>query len=408
MSEKRRGLGRGLGALIPNAAEPTRVQRPTDVFFTEQKRETPTAEPANRSSRFSEALTTRPSYQQARETEPRTQSRAETHGRARGDLSAAAAAVTKPRDGGAPVSRETEIAKLEAQEQQHTAESVPSNAAGVELAPVPGAEFAEINPKLIRPNPKQPRSVFNEEDMAELVHSIGEIGVLQPVVVRPVPQDDPEHAKTPYELIMGERRWRATQKAGLETIPVIIRSTTDEDLLRDALLENLHRSQLNPLEEAAAYAQLLEDFGCTQEELAQKIGRSRPQISNTIRLMKLPPAVQRRVAAGVLSAGHARALLGLADADAQEKLAKRIVAEGLSVRAVEEIVAVGDDSKPRRAASAARQPNPELDEWAANLADRLDTRVGIQMGKNKGKLTVEFASVEDLNRIMDALGIDRG
>lgn len=405
MNDKRRGLGRGLGALIPNANEPTRVTRPTDVFFTEgkrQEREKPTA-PAERQSRFSEALTPRPSYNEPRETEPRTASRAETH--RRDDLAAAAAAVTQPAAQAPTVSRETEAAKLD---QEPVASSETASAEeGADLAPVPGAEFAEIAPELIRPNPKQPRSVFDEEHMAELVHSIREIGVLQPIVVRPVPQDDPEFATTPYELIMGERRWRASQQAGLEAVPTIVRSTTDEDLLRDALLENLHRSQLNPLEEAAAYAQLLEDFGCTHDELAIKIGRSRPQISNTIRLMKLPPLVQRRVAAGVLSAGHARALLGMSDTSAMERLAQRIVAEGLSVRATEEIVAIGEDKKPRRAATP-REANPALDDLATNLSDKLDTRVGITMGKNKGKLTVEFASVDDLNRIMDALGIDRG
>ena len=405
MNDKRRGLGRGLGALIPNATEPTRVTRPTDVFFTESKREQAAQEaaaaPAARESRFSEALTPRPSYTQPRETEPRTAPRSATH--RRDDLAAAAAAVTQPAGKAPTVSRETEIEKLE----NATPSETPTAKEQPELAPVPGAEFAEIAPALIRPNPKQPRSVFDEEHMAELVHSIGEVGVLQPIVVRPVPAEDPEHATTPYELIMGERRWRASQEAGLEAVPAIVRSTTDEDLLRDALLENLHRSQLNPLEEAAAYAQLLEDFGCTHDELASKIGRSRPQISNTIRLLKLPPVVQRRVAAGVLSAGHARALLGMSDPAAMERLAQRIVAEGLSVRATEEIVAIGEDKKPRRTATP-REPNPALDDLASNLSDKLDTRVGITMGKNKGKLTVEFASVDDLNRIMDALGIDRG
>lgn len=405
MNDKRRGLGRGLGALIPNAAEPTRVTRPTDVFFAESARPEPEAsvsEPAARESRFSEALTPRPAYNQLRETEPRTASRSQTH--RRDDLATAAAAVTQRGDQ-TSVSRESDEGVRNA-----TAAVTANGREGTgsrELAPVPGAEFAEIAPSRIRPNPKQPRSVFDEEHMAELVHSIGEIGVLQPIVVRSVPEDDPEFARTPYELIMGERRWRASQQAGLQAIPAIIRSTSDEDLLRDALLENLHRSQLNPLEEAAAYSQLLEDFGCTHDELATKIGRSRPQISNTIRLMKLPPVVQRRVAAGVLSAGHARALLGLSEPAAMERLAQRIVAEGLSVRATEEIVAVGEDTKPRRA-TALREANPVLDDLATNLSDKLDTRVGITMGKNKGKLTVEFASVDDLNRIMDALGIERG
>jgi ParB family chromosome partitioning protein len=240
--------------------------------------------------------------------------------------------------------------------------------------------------------------VFDEEALAELVHSVREIGVLQPVVVRPVKEPG---APVPYELIMGERRWRAVQQAGLETIPAIIRETSDDDLLRDALLENLHRADLNPLEEAAAYQQLLDDFGCTHEELATRIGRSRPQISNTLRLLKLPPTVQRRVAAGVLSAGHARALLGLEDTESMERLAGRIVAEGLSVRAVEEVVALGDGpAKPIR-----RRPRPggrtsELDHLASRLGDRLDTRVTVALGRNKGRLSIDFASVEDLNRII--------
>lgn len=401
MNEKRRGLGRGLGALIPNTTSPARATRPTDVFFTDSKVERPeTGEAPERESLSDEAPAAQ--EQAAPATEPRTDSRATTH-RRHADLAAAAAAVTRPMGQGAAVSRETEAARLDAQ--GYVGRHARTENAG--LAPVPGAAFAEIPQSSIRPNPKQPRSVFDEEHMAELVHSIGEIGVLQPIVVRPVPESDPEHATTPYELIMGERRWRASQKAGLATVPAIVRSTTDEDLLRDALLENLHRSQLNPLEEAAAYAQLLEDFGCTHDELAARIGRSRPQISNTIRLLKLPPVVQRRVAAGVLSAGHARALLGMSDPAAMERLAQRIVAEGLSVRATEEIIAVGVDSKPRRTA-APRETNPDLEHWASNLSDKLDTRVGITMGKNKGKLTVEFASVEDLNRIMDALGIERG
>jgi ParB family chromosome partitioning protein len=268
-----------------------------------------------------------------------------------------------------------------------------------DLVPVPGLRFAEVPVGQVRPNPRQPRQVFDEEALAELVHSVREVGVLQPVVVRPGGTD--EAGQPRYELVMGERRWRAVQEAGLETIPAIVRETTDDDLLRDALLENLHRAELNPLEEAAAYQQLLDDFGCTHEELAGRIGRSRPQISNTLRLLKLPPAVQRRVAAGVLSAGHARALLGLEDADSMERLAGRIVSEGLSVRAVEEIVALGDGpAKPVR-----RKPRPgahtgELNELATRLGDRLDTRVTVALGRTKGRLSIDFASVEDLNRII--------
>ncbi len=266
------------------------------------------------------------------------------------------------------------------------------------LVPVPGASFAEIPVSSIHPNRKQPRQVFDEDDMAELVHSIREVGLLQPIVVRPSPEDGAEQ----YELVMGERRWRATQEAGLDTIPAIVRQTTNEDLLRDALLENLHRSQLNPLEEAAAYQQLLEEFGCTQEELSARIGRSRPQISNTIRLMKLPPLVQRRVAAGVLSQGHARALLALTDPAEVERLAQRIVAEGLSVRATEEIVAMSDGVEQKRKASRPRSNarHERLDYLATSLSDRLDTNVKITLGAKKGKVAIEFASVDDLNRIM--------
>ena len=233
-------------------------------------------------------------------------------------------------------------------------------------------------------------------DSAELVHSIKEVGLLQPVVVRKRGEDD-------YELIMGERRWRASQEAGRTTIPAIVRDTDDVDMLRDALLENLHRSQLNPLEEAAAYGQLLEDFGCTHDELAQRIGRSRPQISNTLRLLKLSPAVQRRVASGVLTAGHARALHTVEDPGHQDKLAARVVAEGISVSGLEEIVALGGDpDKPART-SRKKPTAPGLTDLADRLSDRLETRVKVDLGKSKGKITVEFASLDDLRRIVDIM-----
>lgn len=266
----------------------------------------------------------------------------------------------------------------------------------VDPALVAGAYFAELPVDQITPNPRQPRQVFDEEAMAELVHSITEVGLLQPVVVRRTGEDA-------YELIMGERRWRATQKAGKDVIPAIVRETSDNDLLRDALLENLHRSQLNPLEEAAAYQQLLDDFGCTHDELAQRIGRSRPQISNTLRLLKLSPPVQRRVAAGVLSAGHARALLGVEDGAAQDRLAARVVAEGISVRALEEIIAVGggQDGQSGPGRTTRRRPSaPGLEELNERLSDRLDTRVKISMGKAKGKIAIEFASLGDLERLV--------
>lgn len=263
------------------------------------------------------------------------------------------------------------------------------------LTSVIGASYAELPVDVVLPNAQQPREVFDEDEMAELVHSIREVGVLQPVVVRPA-----ESGR--YELVMGERRWRAARAAGLGTVPAIIRQTADADLLRDALLENLHRAQLNPLEEAAAYRQLLDDFGCSQEELSTRIGRSRPQISNTLRLLRLSPAVQRRVAAGVLSAGHAKALVSIEDTGWQERLAARVVAEGLSVRATEELVTLGADEEPasRRRRSAPSRPAPELEE---RLADRLDTRVRVEAGANRGRIIIDFATREDLLRIVDLM-----
>lgn len=276
-----------------------------------------------------------------------------------------------------------------------------SAAEGDDLQSVPGARFAEIPVKDIHPNRKQPRQVFDEDELAELAFSVKELGVLQPIVVRP----SREEGEGNYELVMGERRWRAVQEAGLDVIPAIIRDTADNDLLRDALLENLHRAQLNPLEEAAAYQQLMEEFGATQEQLSERIGRSRPQISNTLRLLRLPALVQRRVAAGVLSSGHARALLALSDPAEMERLAQRIVAEGLSVRATEEAVALADGLKrhaTKRKAPANRHDD-RLGYIADAFSDKLDTSVKIQLGARKGKMTIEFASVEDLNRIIDVL-----
>ena len=333
MTDRRRGLGRGLGALIPTA--PTRPESgngpsPVDVLIPGRSAEAPAGGEA-------------------------------------ADLA------------GQPESDGTAV--------QPAPDEV--------LTPVAGAHFAEIPVEAITPNPRQPRAVFDQEAMAELVHSLREVGLLQPIVVRPLGDER-------YELVMGERRWRAAQQAGFTAIPAIVRSTGDDIMLRDALLENLHRSQLNPLEEAAAYDQLLKDFGCTHDDLAGRIGRSRPQISNTLRLLRLPPAVQRRVAAGVLSAGHARALLGLDDEQAQERLAARIVAEGLSVRTVEEIVALGgDDVPPPRQAPRGRRPvAPKLALLADRLADRFETRVKVDLGRSKGRIVVEFASVDDLERIV--------
>lgn len=270
-------------------------------------------------------------------------------------------------------------------------------AATEDLVAVPGARLAHIDPHSIVPNPRQPRTHFDSEDLAELVHSVREFGVLQPVVVRANEQGE-------YELIMGERRTRAAREAGLTSIPAVIRETADEHLLRDALLENLHRSELNPLEEASAYQQLLEDFGITQEELASRIGRSRPQISNTIRLLKLPMPVQQRVAAGVLSAGHARAILALDTPEAMQRLADKIVNEDLSVRAAEAATKLPGAGLARPAKPQAGARRAHLDEVADRLGDRLNTRVRISLTARKGQISIDFASIQDLNRILDEIG----
>ncbi|MFB0625800.1 ParB/RepB/Spo0J family partition protein [Streptomyces sp. AB3(2024)] len=358
MSERRRGLGRGLGALIP--AAPQEATPMAGAGST-----SPSAVPMPVSERGIAAAKLAVLAQEA-----------------------APSAVA------ADVSRETSAA------------GVPEQAkAEAEAAPAVGATFAELPLDTIKPNPRQPREVFDEDALAELVTSIQEVGLLQPVVVR-------QTAQGRYELIMGERRWRACREAGLERIPAIIRATDDDKLLLDALLENLHRAQLNPLEEAAAYDQLLQDFKCTHDQLADRIGRSRPQVSNTLRLLRLSAPVQRRVAAGVLSAGHARALLSVEDSEQQDRLAHRIVAEGLSVRAVEEIVTLmGSESpstvKPKGPRAGARVA-PALSELATRLSDRFETRVKVDLGQKKGKITVEFASMEDLERILGTLAPGEG
>lgn len=271
-----------------------------------------------------------------------------------------------------------------------------------EAQAVPGARLAEIPVRAIEPNPRQPRQVIDEDALAELVASIREVGLLQPVVVRDLGGEA-------YQLVMGERRWRAARESGLEKIPAIVRETGDDAMLRDALLENLHRAELNPLEEAAAYQQLLDDFSSTHDELAQRIGRSRSQITNTLRLLRLSAPVQRRVAAGVLSAGHARALLGVDDPAVQDRLAGRIVAEGLSVRSVEELIAVGDveEEQPKRTPRK-RPVAPGVEDLAARLSDHFDTRVRVDLGTRKGKIVMEFASVEDLERLVGLMAPELG
>ncbi|MFE7337796.1 ParB/RepB/Spo0J family partition protein [Streptomyces griseus] len=347
MSERRRGLGRGLGALIPAAPQEKQVSAPGGGPAASGAGPVLTAE--------------------------------------RGVAAAKVTALPS-----VPVVPEPASAPEDRSEQE---------------AGTSGAYFAELPIGEITPNPRQPREVFDEDALAELVVSIKEVGLLQPVVVRKVGSGN-------YELIMGERRWRACREAGLERIPTIVRATDDEKLLLDALLENLHRAQLNPLEEAAAYDQLLKDFKCTHDQLADRIGRSRPQVTNTLRLLRLSPPVQRRVAAGVLSAGHARALLSVDDSEEQDRLAHRIVAEGLSVRAVEEIVTLMGSrpaSSPKsKGPRAGGRLSPALTDLATRLSDRFETRVKVDLGQKKGKIVVEFASMEDLDRILGSLAPGEG
>jgi len=358
VSERRRGLGRGLGALIPAAAGPESRSAVPGASVPPAM-----ASGTERGSAAAKAASALSTLERSLDSE-----------------------IDHARDAVDAVSRET------------------ADTLGPELRPVDGAYFAEIPLDAIRQNPRQPRDIFDEEALNELVHSIKEVGLLQPVVVRQV-------APERYELIMGERRWRACREAGLDAIPAIVRATEDEKLLLDALLENLHRSQLNPLEEAAAYDQLLRDFSCSHDELADRIGRSRPQVSNTLRLLKLPPSVQRRVAAKSISAGHARALLGLDSAEEQEQLASRINAEGLSVRTVEEIVMLAKAEQPKpkpRGPRAGKVPSPALASLASRLSDRFDTRVKVDLGAHRGKIVVEFATVDDLKRILDSFAPGEG
>ena len=340
---KRTGLGRGIGSLIPVQDNPAQA-RPVDVFFPYN--EVPHAE---------------------------------------GTAGASTQAAVSLAD--------DEVAQAPVIDIAVAAEIEPA----LELLPVPGARLAHLNPADITPNAAQPRSVFDEDDLAELVHSIREVGVLQPIVVRPITEQPGK-----YELVMGERRLRATKEVGLESIPAIVRDTADVDMLRDALLENLHRAQLNPLEEASAYQQLLSDFGITQDELATRIGRSRPQITNTLRLLKLPESVQLKVAAGVLSAGHARAVLSVGTLDGMLRLADKIINEDLSVRAAEAAAAAGPKPVVVKPEPGKRQGH--LNEIAEHLGDRLDTRVKINLGARKGQITVDFATIGDLNRILGVLG----
>lgn len=314
-------------------------------------------------------------------------------------ISAAGTASAQDPTNGDPAD---EVPGDEGYEDEAPSDVEPSDVHGrQELVSVPGAEFAEIPIHEIRENPRNPRTMFDDDELDELAFSLREVGVLQPVVVRPIPVTDEGES---FELVMGERRWRAARRAELTAIPAIIRETSDDDLLRDALLENLHRAQLNPLEEANAYQQLLEDFGCTQDELGERIGRSRPQITNTLRLLRLPALVQRRLASGALSAGHARTLLSLDDPALMEELAQRIVSEGLSVRAVERLVARGGQQAPARTIRRTTY-DPHVVDLTSRLSNRLETPVRIDVGKRKGKITLEFTNLEDLDRLIDSMGL---
>ncbi|MEZ7667518.1 ParB/RepB/Spo0J family partition protein [Rothia sp. 27098_8_161] len=424
MAEKRRGLGRGLGALIPQSTKNSgNAEAKASEKTAPKKASTPIEESMSdglfemaheakpekqRKSAKAESVEDKPAEAVPAQEKPVEVQRVEEKVEAPASSQNVSRETSKKKsrvDMGAAL-RNTTLTRRPVDfffgEDVSTPQSASEERGG--LVPVPGAQFAELNVRDIHPNRKQPRTDFDEQDMEELIHSVREIGVLQPIVVRPSRENGAEK----YELVMGERRWRATQAAGLSTIPAIVRETEDGDLLRDALLENLHRSQLNPIEEAAAYQQLMEEFDTTQEQLAKRIGRSRPQISNTIRLLKLPALVQRRVAAGILSAGHARALLSLTDQAQIETLAQKIVNEGLSVRATEELVnhASGTAEVKERKTPQPQKHRERLDYIAEAFADKLDTSVKISLGARKGKMTIEFANVEDLNRIIRVLDSD--
>jgi len=392
MTQQRRGgLGRGLAALIPTSPEqnPRLGDGAADVILGPYRDGRPSAPPRPKS--LAGGLAGADTADSPAEGDGSPAEAAGDGERKKSDKKKSAKkGEKKSGDGGAAHPQDTTSTSREVS--RETPELVD-----------PGAVYREIPVAAIEPNPKQPRSVFDEEALAELAHSVKEFGLLQPIVVREVGEGR-------YQLIMGERRWRASQRAELEQIPAIVRQTDDEELLRDALLENIHRVQLNPLEEAAAYQQLLEEFGVTQSELATRIGRSRPAITNSIRLLQLSTPVQRRVAAGVLSAGHARALLGLeSGATAQDELAARIVAEGLSVRATEELVTLANREAPRtedarEPRSTRRVSKPEWEAMASGLADRLETSVSVSMGRRKGRITIDVGDEEDLRRVMRLLG----
>lgn len=419
-SQRRTGLGRGLGALIPPAQteKPEDVaKRPLDVLFPGERKTSGTV----RGGSARELL--EPKSRSAKSASAKSKSSAPTKARPHGADSTSAVEKATSKSGSVPSTATSQPSGSSRSAYQGADGSSPSTSAHVnddvsretsELMQVPGATFAEIPLDQIVPNTRQPRQIFDEDDLNELAASIREVGVLQPIVVRRIPLDEQpsetlkgfleEKPEARYELIMGERRLRASELAGLDTIPAIVRHTEDEDLLRDALLENLHRAQLNPLEEAFAYQQLMADFGATQEELSKKIARSRPQIANTLRLLKLPASVQKKVSAQVLSAGHARALLGLPTPEDMEILANRIIAEGLSVRTTEELVRLGSVQRPSKPSlKRAKVSSPLGEHMSQVLADAWDTRVTVSEGKRKGKIIIEFAGSDDLQRLADLL-----
>ena len=413
-TRKHSGLGRGLGALIPQASEqtphtaPSASSRPLDVFFPEG------SSAGKRGGSAKDLLQPKRATASSKKKRPAMPSVEAAGGRRAGGSRSGLGGGINGSDSRTSAARQP-VSTVPGGAADTHAEQEVSRETSVdhELLPVPGASFAEIAIDQIVPNTKQPREVFDEDDLKELSASIKEVGVLQPVVVRSIPATGrseklqeflAEKPEARYELIMGERRLRASELAGETTIPAIIRETDDGDLLRDALLENLHRAQLNPLEEASAYQQLMADFGATQEELAKRIARSRPQIANTLRLLKLPPSVQKKVAAQVITAGHARALLSLSTAEEMERLAERIVAEGLSVRTTEEIVRLGKaKATPRPRARQQRPLSPLGESVVSALSDAYDTRVTITEGRKKGRIVIEFAGSEDLQRIADLI-----
>ena len=413
-ARKHSGLGRGLGALIPQASEqtpqaaPSTPSRPLDVFFPEG------SSAGKRGGSAKDLLQPKRATASSKKKRPTMPSVEAAGGRRTGGSRSGLGGGINGSDSRTSAARQPVSTVPGGAADTHAEQDVSrETSTDHELLPVPGASFAEIAIDQIVPNTKQPREVFDEDDLKELSASIKEVGVLQPVVVRSIPATGrseklqeflAEKPDARYELIMGERRLRASELAGETTIPAIIRETDDGDLLRDALLENLHRAQLNPLEEASAYQQLMADFGATQEELAKRIARSRPQIANTLRLLKLPPSVQKKVAAQVITAGHARSLLSLSTAEEMERLAERIVAEGLSVRTTEEIVRLGKaKATPRPRARQQRPLSPLGESVVSALADAYDTRVTITEGRKKGRIVIEFAGSDDLQRIADLI-----